>query len=170
MVSEPEFCEVEDTKIIKHTTMSTSKNMENEGSWRPLVLKSGEYDRWVFEIKSYIMSMDVECWKVIKKFDYLHLDEKKEAREIRDLSEAELKEFEKNHKALRLLTIGLGDCDKRKVLACLTAKDKWDALEKIHFEFEDVKQDRIAALTQDYNNLCMCENETIEEFQVRFLF
>ena len=40
-----------------------------------------------------------------------------------------------------------------KVLASLTAKEKWDTLEKIHSGSEDVKQDRIAALTQDYNTM-----------------
>ena len=45
------------------------------------------------------------------KGDYLHLDEKKESKEVEDLSEAELKEFEKNYKALRLIIAGLGDSD-----------------------------------------------------------
>ena len=71
------------------------------------MLNSGEYDLWVPEMKSYIISMDAECWKIIKKGDYLHLDEKKEAKEVEDFSEAELKEFEKNYKALRLLVVGL---------------------------------------------------------------
>ena len=112
--------------------MSTSRNIEKEGSLRPPVLKSGEYDCWVPEIKSYIISMDTGCWKIIKKGDYLHLGvAKKEAKEVEDPSETELKEFEKNQKALRLLVAGLGDSDKRKVLASLTAKDKWDALERM---------------------------------------
>ena len=89
--------------------------------------------------------------------------------EIEDLNEAQLKEREKNHKALRLLTGGLGDQDKKKILSSLTTKEKWDALEKIHAGSEDVKQDRISALTQDYNNLRMHEKEAIEEFQTRFM-
>ena len=132
-------------------------------------MKNGEYDRWVPEMKSFIISMDAECWKIIKKRDYQHMDATKQVPlEIEDLSEAQLKELEKNHKALRLLTIGLGDSDK-KILSSLTAKEKWDALEKIHAGSEDVKQDRISALTQDYNNLRMHEKETIEEFQTRFM-
>ena len=87
------------------------------------MLKSEEYDRWVPEMKSYIISMDAECWKIIKKGDYLHLDEKKKVKEVEDLSEAELNDFEKNHKALRLLVAGVGDSDKRKVLTSLTVKD-----------------------------------------------
>ena len=58
-------------------------------------------------MKSYIISMDVECWKIIKKGDYLHIDEKKEAEGVEDLRDAKLKEFEKNHKVWRLLVAGL---------------------------------------------------------------
>ena len=50
-------------------------------------------------------------------------------KEIEDLEEAQLKKLEKNHKALRLLTAGLRDSDKKKVLSSLTAKEKWDALD-----------------------------------------
>ena len=82
---------------------------------------------------------------------------KKQPKEVKDLSEAELKEFEKNHKALRLLVAGLGDLDKRKVLTSLTAKEKWEVHEKIYSRSEDIKHTRIAALTHDYNNLCMGE-------------
>ena len=89
--------------------------------------------------------------------------------EIEKLNEAQLKELEKNYKALRLLTGGLGDSDKRKILSSLTAKEKWDALEKIHAGSEDDKQDRISAPTQDYNNLRMHEKKTIEEFHTRFM-
>ena len=88
--------------------------------------------------------------------------------EIENLNEAQLEELEKNHKALRLLTGGLGDSDKIKVLSSLSAKEKWNALETIHAGSEDVKQDMISALTQDYNNLRMHEKETIEEFQSKF--
>ena len=134
------------------------------------MLKNGGYDRWVPEMKSFIISMDAECWKIIKKRDYQHIDSTKQVPlEIEDPNEAQLKELEKNHKALRLLTCGLGDSDKRKILSSLTAKEKWDSLEKIHAGSEDVKQDRISALTQDYNNLRMHEKETIEEFQTRFM-
>ena len=57
---------------------------------------------------------------------------KKVPKEIEDMDEAQIKELKKNHKALRLLTGRLGDSNKRKVLSSLTAKEKWDALEKIH--------------------------------------
>ena len=95
---------------------STMRNYDKEGSWRPPLLKNGEYDRWVPEMKSFIISsMNAECWKIIKNGDYQHMDATKQVHlEIEDLNEAQLKELEKNHKALRLLTGGLGDSDKKK--------------------------------------------------------
>ena len=104
------------------------------------MLKNGEYDRWVPEMKSFIISMDAECQKIIKKEDYFHMDAMKQVpKEIEDLDEAQLKELKKDHKALRFLMRGLGDSDKRKILSSLTTKEKWDGLEKIHAGLEDVK-------------------------------
>ena len=68
---------------------STIRNYEKEGSWRSPLLKNGEYDRWVSEMKSFIISMDAECWNIIKKGDYQHMDAmKKTPLEIEDLNEA----------------------------------------------------------------------------------
>ena len=92
-------------------------------------------------MKSFVISMDAECWKIIKKGDYQHMDATKQVPlEIEDLSKAQLKEIEKNHRALRLLTGGLGESDKRKILSSLTAKEKWDSLEKIHARSEDINR------------------------------
>ena len=72
-------------------------------------------------------------------------------------------------KALKLLTSGLDNSNRRKVLGSLTVKEKWDALAKIYQGSNDVKRDRISALLQDYDNFSMGEKESIEEFQARFL-
>ena len=50
-----------------------------------------------------------------------------------------------------------------------SAKEKWDALAKIYQGSIDVKRDKISALLQDNDNFAMGENESIEEFQARFL-
>ena len=81
----------------------------------------------------------------------------------------DLTKDEKNMRVLKLLTSGLDNSDKRKVLENITAKEKWDALAKIYQGTKDVKRDRISALLQDYDNLAMGEKEIIEEFQIRFL-
>ena len=72
-------------------------------------------------------------------------------------------------KALKLLTSGLDNSDRRKVLGSLSTKDKWDTLAKIYQGSIDVKHDRIATLLQDYDNFVMGEKESIEDFQERLL-
>ena len=79
-------------------------------------------------------------------------------------SDDDWKRDEKNNKALKLLTSGLDNSDRRKVLGSPSAKEKWDALAKIYQGSTDVKRDRISALYQDYDNFTMGEKETIEEF------
>ena len=46
--------------------------------------------------------------------------------------EIDFKVKEKNFKALKIIMSGLSPSDKRKVLSSKTAKEKWDALEKIY--------------------------------------
>ena len=69
--------------------MSTTRNYDNEGFWKPHLLKNGEYDRWVHEMKFFIISIKAECWKIIKKGDYVHMDVTKQVPiEIKDLNDA----------------------------------------------------------------------------------
>ena len=58
-------------------------------------------------------------------------------------------------KALKLLSSGLDNSDRRKVLGSETAKEKWDALAKIYQGSNDIKRDKISPLLQDYDNFTM---------------
>ena len=79
------------------------------------------------------------------------------------------KKNEKNNKALKLLTSGLDNSDRRKVLGSPSTKEKWNTLAKIYQGSNNVKRDRISSLLQDYNNFAMGDGESIKEFQARFL-
>ena len=81
----------------------------------------------------------------------------------------DLTKDEKNMRALKLLTSGLDNSDRRKVLGSIAVKEKWDAFAKIYQDTKDIRRDRISAFLQDYDNTVMGEKESIEEFQARFL-
>ena len=58
--------------------------------------------------------------------------EKEAEKPLASYEEADFKIAEKNFKALKFVMNGLGPSNKKKVLSSKTAKEKWDALEKIH--------------------------------------
>ena len=132
--------------------MSTSKsNIERESYWKSPILKVGEYDLWAQEFETHVRSIDGELWKIITSGDLQVTQNNGKPVAFTSFTAEDWTKDEKNMKALKLLTSGLDNSDRRKVLGSLSAKDKWDALVKIYQGSMDVKRDRIAALLQDYN-------------------
>ena len=74
-----------------------------------------------------------------------------------DYDETDFKKEEKNHRAIKIIESGLSIGDETKVSPFLTAKEKWEALGRIHQGNLDVKRDRITALLQDWEHLSMGE-------------
>ena len=81
----------------------------------------------------------------------------------------DFKKEEKNHRAVKIIESGLSVNNEAKVASFLTAREKWDALGRIHQGNEDTKRDKITALLTDWENLAMGEKESIEDFHSRFL-
>ena len=150
--------------------MSSPNNTgERDSYWKSHMLKKGEYDVWASEMQTHIMAVDGECCKLIMKGPHKLEPAYKKHLFIEEYIEADYKKAEKNSKALKLITNGLSATDKRTVLSSLTAKDKWDVLEKLCQGSNKVKRDKIATLLYDYNTIVMREKEDIEDFQDRFL-
>ena len=99
-----------------------------------------------FGYEDHVIFVDAECWKLILKGDYKFIDEKNEALDISEFSTEQLKQLEKNNRALKLITRGLSPLEKRMVLSSLISKDRWDSLAKIYQGSENVKKDRIITL------------------------
>ena len=114
-------------------------------------------------------SIDRELWKIIINGNLPVTQLNNKPIPFNSFSVDDWSKYEKNMKALKLLTSGLDNSDRRKVLGSETAKEKWDALAKIYQGSNDVKRDRISALLQDYDNFTMGVKESIKEFKARFL-
>ena len=126
--------------------MSTSKNNKRESFQKSLILKAGEYDLWAQEFETHVRSIDGELWKIITTRDFLVTQNNGKHVPFGSFTDEDLTKEENNNKALKLLTSGLNNSDRRKVLRSPSAKEKWDALAKIYQGSNDVKRDRISAL------------------------
>ena len=85
-------------------------------------------------MEAHVMSIDAQRWKIILGEDEKITEimaGKEEAKPLTSYKEEDFKVAEKNFKALKFVMSGLGQTDKRKVLSSKTAKEKWNALEKI---------------------------------------
>ena len=156
------------TGYIGGTGGSGSNTSGGDAFWKSPILKKGEYDIWVHQMKIHVNSVDAQCWKIITQGDQLLLDKDNKLIPEANWDEAEYKKIERNNKALKLIIHGLSPGDQRKVMSHVTAKDKWDALKRLNEGGTDVKRDRISALYQQYDNLEMKDGEEIEDFHTRF--
>ena len=139
-------------------------NSDNGSFWKPPMLKRGAYDVWADQMQEHVGSVNGQCWSIIKKGDLKYRNSKGEEIPEEDWTETEFKMFEKNSRARKLITAALSPGDQFKVLSFKFAKEKWDALKKIHQGNQDVKRDKIIALEEEFNSLQMGENEDIEDF------
>ena len=141
--------------FVKYLQEIMGSNSDNGSFWKPPMLKRGAYDVWADQMQEHVGSVDGQCWSIIKKGDLKFLNAKNEEIPEDDWTEVEFKKFEKNSRAKKLITAALSPEDQFKVLSFKSAKEKWDALKKIHQGNQDVKRDKIIALEEEFNSLQM---------------
>ena len=77
-----------------------NKNTERDSFWKSPMLKQGEYDVWASEMEAHVMSVDAQCWKLIKGGDekiVIIMGDKEIAKPLVDYKEPDFKfvEFSK---------------------------------------------------------------------------
>ena len=83
-------------------------------------------------MQTHMRSIDGECWKIITEGDLSVTMANSKPVPFNLYTVEDYTKDEKNNKALKLVTSGLSQSDRRKVLGSATAKDKWNALAKIY--------------------------------------
>ena len=135
--------------------MATSTSI-NDSFWKPPVLKAGEFSYWLEQIESHICSLHGQMWKVVEFGDTKIFDttdpsgEKLKARSA--YNDADYKILEINMRAKKVLLMALGPSDQQKALRYKTAHEIFTALKRIYESNDDIKKNRILALTKEYDN------------------
>ncbi len=160
---------VDTTKGVKKAAIPSGSGGHDSSFWKSPILKRGEYDKWIKKMETHVRSVDPQLWRIIKNGDIPIVDGNGTVVPEADYDENDFKKEEKNHRAVKIIESGLSANDEAKVSSFLTAREKWDALGRIHQGNEDTKRDKIMALLTDWENLAMGEKESIEDFHSRFL-
>ena len=158
-----------ETSGVKKPAITSGAGGHESSFWKSPLLKRGEYDKWIKKMETHIRSVDPQLWRIIKNGDIPITDGNEVIVPEDNYDENDHKKEEKNHRAIKIIESGLSSTDETKVASFLTARDKWNALGRIHQGNEDTKRDKITALLSDWENLAMGEKETIEDFHSRFL-
>ena len=68
----------------------------------------------------------------------------------KDFTEIDLKKYEKNYKAKKILVCGIGVDEYNRISACESAKKIWDCLQTTHEGTKKVKESKVNMLTTQY--------------------
>ncbi|XP_049367080.1 uncharacterized protein LOC125831996 [Solanum verrucosum] len=113
-------------------------------------------------MKSYLEAYDL--WEVVMEDKPIQqLTEKSSDVEIKLHSEEKIKK----HKAKIVIQNSVADSIFSKIIACETAKEAWEKLEKEYRGSERGRQNQILNLKRDFESLRMQEGETITNYSDR---
>ncbi|XP_075084085.1 uncharacterized protein LOC142167837 [Nicotiana tabacum] len=86
----------------------------------------------------------------------------------KEYNDVDHKAIEKNFRAKQILVCGIGPYEYKKILACQSAKEIWEALQTADEGITQVKQSKIDMLTTEYELFRMKDDESIQDMLTRF--
>ncbi|XP_070050344.1 uncharacterized protein [Nicotiana tomentosiformis] len=123
-------------------------------------------------MRDHIIGEDYELWDIVTDGPLATMKINAEGVEVpktrADCTTEDLRKWEKNAKAKKLLVCGLGPDEYSRIQRCTTAKEIWNTLQMAHEETPQVKRSRATLLYTQYENFTMQEGETIQEMYTRF--
>ena len=114
----------------------------------------------------FIRSYDYETWDVVLDGPYVPMKTKTESADLEpklqsEWSESEMKKVQVNFKAINTLHCALNPTEFNRISTCKIAKEIWDKLKVTHEGTSQVKESKIALLSNQYEMFKMQANESI---------
>ncbi|KAI3725295.1 hypothetical protein L1987_65078 [Smallanthus sonchifolius] len=158
--------------------MAQSNGFEDIGSInRPPRLVSGEdYDMWKNRMESFFCYQEYGMWKSIRDGPYIPMVASADSggplvpKEPSKYSEEDIKKMEVDFKALGAIQMCLPNEVFHNFRAYKTAKELWEALEKMFAGSEEVKENRRDILKQQYENFAWKEGESLTVLYNRYTY
>ncbi|KAI3814215.1 hypothetical protein L1987_18963 [Smallanthus sonchifolius] len=158
--------------------MAQSNGFEDIGSInRPPRLVSGEdYDMWKNRMESLFCYPEYGMWRSVKEGPYIPMVASADGggiqvpKETSKYSEEDIKKMEVDFKALGAIQMCLPNEVFHNFRSYKTAKELWEALEKMFAGSEEVKENRRDILKQQYENFVWREGESLTILYNRFTY
>ena len=118
-------------------------------------------------------SNDYEMWNVVLDGPYVPMKTKVRSEESElklwsELTKAEVKKMQVNFKAINTLHCALNPAKFNRISTRKTAKEIWDKLKVTHEGTSQVKESKIALLSNQYEMFKMQQNESITSWFYRY--
>ena len=153
--------------------MDFDKYQEGQSMQRPPLFETDCFIYWKTRFETYVKSKDLDLWHVITDGDFQPIEKdpitKKDKIIPYDQQSDDLKrKLAKNDEAKMVIYNALTKKEFERIFMCNTAKEIWKTLLVTHQGNNQVKENKIDLLVQQYEQFSIPEDETIDSAFARF--
>ncbi|GKA25358.1 hypothetical protein Tco_0711467 [Tanacetum coccineum] len=140
---------------------------------RPPLFESDRFTYWKNRFKTYVKSKDLDLWHVITYGDFPStqnnpVTKKDEIVPFDKQSDDLKKRIAKNNESKMVIYNSLARKEYERIFMCKTAKEIWNTLLITHQGNSQVKDNEIDLLVQQYEQVTIQEEESIDNAYARF--
>nr|GEY46987.1 DUF4219 domain-containing protein/UBN2 domain-containing protein [Tanacetum cinerariifolium] len=149
------------------------KYLEGQSMQRPSLFESDSFIYWKNRFETYVKSKDIDLWHVITNGDFQPIQQNLETKldeviPFEKQSDDLKKRLAKNTEAKMVIYNALPRKEYERIFMCNTAKEIWKTLLISHQGNSQVKDNKINLLVQQYEQLVISEEESIDSAFSRF--
>ncbi|GJY06576.1 zf-CCHC domain-containing protein, partial [Tanacetum coccineum] len=154
-------------------SMDSDKYLEGKSMQRPPLFESDSFIYWKNRFETYVKSKDLDLWHVITNGDFQPIQQNRET-ELDEIipfekqSDDLKKKLTKNNIAKMVIYNALPRKEYERIFMCNTTKEIWKTLLITHQGNNQVKDNKIDLLVQQYKQFVIYEDETIDSAFARF--
>ncbi|GJU11676.1 hypothetical protein Tco_1134072 [Tanacetum coccineum] len=153
--------------------MESEKYLEGKYMQRPPLFESDGFMYWKNRVETYVRSKDLDLWHVITYGDFPPVQNNPETKKDEivtfDKQSDDLKnKLAKNNEAKMVIYNALPRKEYERIFMCKTAKEIWDTLLITYQGNNQVKDNKIDLLVQQYEQFKILEEESIDNGFARF--
>ncbi|GJT70546.1 hypothetical protein Tco_1029832 [Tanacetum coccineum] len=147
--------------------MDSEKYLEGQSMQRPLLFESDSFIYWNNRFETYVKSKDLDLWHIINNGDFQPIVQNPKTKldevipfekQTDDLK----KRLVKNNEAKMVVYNALPRKEYERIYMCNTAKEIWKTLLITHQGNNQVKDNKIDLLVQQYEQFVIFEDESID--------
>ncbi|GJU01322.1 zf-CCHC domain-containing protein [Tanacetum coccineum] len=153
--------------------MDSDKYLEGQSMQRPPLFESDSFIYWKNRFETYVKSKDLDLWHVITNGDFQPIIQNPETKldevvPFEKQSDELKRRLAKNNEAKMVIYNALPRKEYERIFMCNTAKDIWKTLLITHQGNNQVKDNKIDLLVQQYEQFVISEDESIDSAFARF--
>ncbi|GKB85169.1 zf-CCHC domain-containing protein [Tanacetum coccineum] len=154
-------------------SIDSDKYLEGQSMQRPPLFESDSFIYWKNRFETYVKSKDLDLWHVITNGDFQPIIQNPETKldevvpfekQTDDLK----RRLAKNNEAKMVIYNALPRKEYERIFMCNTAKEIWKTLLITHQGNNQVKDNKIDLLVQQYEQFVISKDESIDSAFARF--